>query len=46
MMGETRDQLKEQAEHKAQDAKERGKRVAEEAQKTAKEEASNQDLKS
>lgn len=46
MMGETRDRLKDQAEHKAQDAKERGKRVAEQAQQAAKDEASDQDLTS
>ncbi|MBA2442011.1 MAG: DUF3618 domain-containing protein [Rubrobacter sp.] len=43
-MGETRDKLKDQAQQKVQDTKEKAQRVAGEAQKAAKDEASNQDL--
>jgi ElaB/YqjD/DUF883 family membrane-anchored ribosome-binding protein len=44
VMGEARDSLVETAQEKTQDAQQRARRVAEEAQNAAKEEAQNQDL--
>ena len=45
LMGETRDQLANQAQQRADDATQRAQRVAKQARETAEEEASRQDLK-